>query len=242
MLRREMEGKGRVNEVLRQEKKFLINLPQVYQLSHALSQVMMEDEHNHGDGYLIRSLYFDTLDDKDFHEKEDGVEVQRKIRLRCYGSDSPFAMLEMKQKQGANQKKRSLRMERQDAERLASGDMNVLLTYKEPFAAECYALMQMLCYRPKAVVEYRRRAFIAKENKIRVTFDHHIIATESCFQLFSPALLQNCVLNPYLAVLEVKYNGFLLSYIKDMLKGCDEIETSVGKYSLSRTISKHVVF
>ena len=31
--------------------------------------------------------------------------------------------------------------------------------------------MHRLCYRPKAVVEYQRRAFIAKENQIRITLD-----------------------------------------------------------------------
>ena len=43
-------------------------------------------------------------------------------------------------------------------------------------------------------------------------------------------------------VLEVKYNGFLLSYIKDMLERCNASELSVGKYSLSRAVSKHYQF
>lgn len=231
-----------MNEVLRQEKKYLINLPQVYTLGNKLAQIMHEDIHNREDGYPVRSLYFDTLDGKDFWEKEDGVEIRRKIRLRCYGPDSDFALLEMKQKQGSNQKKRSLRMEREDARQLCKGNYDVLLQYDDPFAAECYALMQIQCYRPQAVVEYRRRAFVAKENKIRITLDHHITATESCFDIFSEELLQNGILNPYLAVLEVKYNGFLLSYIKDILRFCNEQEGAVSKYSLSRSISMHYTF
>ena len=85
-------------------------------------------------------------------------------------------------------------------------------------------------------------AFIAKENKIRVTFDHQIVATESNYDIFNANLLQNPALNPTLAVLEVKYNGFLLSYIKDMLRECNSSETSVSKYALSRCISKHYNF
>jgi len=231
-----------MNEVLRQEKKFLINLAQMYELGKRLSQVMKEDENNQGDGYIIRSLYFDTLDNRDFWEKYDGVELRRKLRLRNYGAGSTFAKLEMKQKQGANQKKRSLKLDREDAWRMTQGDYGVLLKYSEPFAAECYALLNMYGYVPRSVVEYRRRAFIAKENKIRVTLDHHIVATESCFDIFSPSLLQNSVMEPYLAVLEVKFNGFLLSYIKDILRWCNEFELSAGKYSLSRTVSLHYVF
>ena len=41
----------------------------------------------------IRSLYFDTINDKDYEEKEDGVRVRRKIRLRIYDADQDFAML-----------------------------------------------------------------------------------------------------------------------------------------------------
>lgn len=231
-----------MNEVLRQEKKFLINIQQVHELGHRLSLILKEDAHSGVNGYPVRSLYFDTLDNRDFQDKEDGVEMRRKIRLRTYTPDSPFAMLEMKQKQGANQKKRSLRVSREDAILLTQGDYRPLLRYADPFAAECYALMQLECYRPRAVVEYARRAFVAPENRIRITLDHRIIATESCYDIFSPDLMQSAVLNPYLAVLEVKYNGFLLSYIKDALRGCNEFETSVSKYSLSRSLSMHYTF
>lgn len=98
-----------MNEVFRREKKFLITLDEYYRFGGRLAQVMTQDENNGQEGYVIRSLYFDTPEDQDFYEKEDGVEVRRKIRLRIYDPDSDFAMLEMKQKQGDQQKKRSLR-------------------------------------------------------------------------------------------------------------------------------------
>lgn len=231
-----------MSEVLRQEKKFLISLEQMYRYRHTVGQVMMEDPNNGEEGYRIRSLYYDTLDDQDFEDKEDGVELRRKIRLRCYNPHNDFAVLEMKQKQGTLQKKRSLHIEREDAIALTEGDYGVLLKYEEPFAKECYCLMRSRCYIPRTVVEYRRKAFIAKENKIRVTFDHHLIGTESHFNIFDEHLLQNPIMNPYLAVLEVKYNGFLLSYLKDILQECDKSEISVSKYCMGRGISKHYKF
>ena len=39
-------------------------------------------------------------------------------------------------------------------------------------------------YSPKAIVEYDRMAFVAKENKTRVTFDRSVRATETNFDLF----------------------------------------------------------
>lgn len=225
-----------MNEVMRQEKKYLITLADMYRLSGLLSQVMIRDEHGGAQGYRIRSLYFDTLNEGDFYDKVEGMELRRKIRLRIYDPDADFAMLEMKQKQGAYQKKRSLRMRREDAQQLAAGHYSVLLTYSEPFAAECFALMNQMCYRPKTIVEYQRQAFIAKENRIRVTLDHHIIATESCLDLFSPDLNMYPVLDPFNVVLEVKYNGFLLSYIKSAVSQANRSELSVSKYCLARGV------
>lgn len=231
-----------MNEVLRQEKKYLITLPQFYKYSHDLSHILTLDSHSQGEGYMIRSLYFDSLDDRDYEEKEHGIELRRKIRLRNYGPNTPFAVLEMKQKQGSLQKKRSLRMDKPDAKRLLNGDYSILLNYEEPFAAECFCIMNMHCYRPKAVITYYRKAFVAKENKIRVTFDHHIVGTEGYFDIFSDSLTENSLLDQNLVVLEVKYNGFLLSYIKDMLRECNSSEISVSKYCLGRSVSKHYHF
>lgn len=223
-----------MRNVLREEKKFLIIETELRKKSHFLHQFLTEDPHNGVNGYPIRSLYFDTLNDDDFRDKMDGVEIRRKIRLRCYDPEGNFAMLEMKQKQGAMQRKRSLKLSREAAERLIACDYTPLLERKEAFARECYGLMQYQCYRPKTIVEYRRKAFIAKENRIRITFDSNITATESCFDLFSSRLNMNPVMDRSLSVLEVKFDGFLLSYIREMLNSIDKSELSVSKYCLAR--------
>lgn len=223
-----------MNQVLREEKKFLISVDSFVALSHKLEQVLLSDPHNGTHGYRIRSLYFDTVYDGDYFEKEDGVELRRKIRLRCYDPNADYAMLEMKQKQGPSQKKRSLKISRADAISLTKGDYSPLLKYSEPFAAECYAFMHCRCYRPKTIVEYNRKAFIAKENKIRITFDNNIISTESSFDLFDPHLNMNPVLDKYDVVLEVKFNGFLLSYIQQLIDTVNRSELSVSKYVLAR--------
>lgn len=223
-----------LNKVLREEKKFRISLEECIKKSHQLEQVLQKDSHSQTDGYLIRSLYFDTIYDGDFFDKTDGLELRKKIRLRCYEPNSDFAMLEMKQKQGSSQLKRSLKISREDAQAMIHGDYSSLLKYQDPFAVECYALMNCKCYRPKTIVAYRRKAFVAKENRIRITFDRNIVSTESCFDLFSPGLCMNPVMDPHDVVMEVKYNGFLLEYIKQMLNSIDKSELSVSKYCLAR--------
>ena len=223
-----------MNEVLRQEKKYLLTLADTAKLSGLLRQVLAEDPHNGPTGYRIRSLYFDSLNDKDFYDKADGVELRRKLRLRNYNPSDRFAMLEMKQKEGPYQRKRSLRLSREDARRLARGDYSPLLNYREPFAAECYGLMTRQCYLPKTVVEYQRLAFIAKENKIRITLDQRITANEACWDIFADRLPLYPVMDPFNAILEVMYNGFLLSYFRQLLDAVDRSELSVSKYCLAR--------
>lgn len=86
----------------------------------------------------------------------------------------------------------------------------------------------------RVALQYDRKAFIAKENKIRITFDSRIVSVESCFDLFSPRLNMNPVLDPYCVVLEVKYNGFLLDYLRELINSVDRSELSVSKYVLAR--------
>lgn len=231
-----------MNEVLRKEKKFIITLDEYYRIKNKLENVIKLDNNSNEEGYIVRSLYFDTIDDSDYENKMDGLELRRKIRLRNYGPNSNFAKLEIKQKQGEFQKKRSLKLKKEDAIELINGNYSVLLKSNESFAYECYCLMNMYCYKPKAVIEYKRKAFVVKENKIRITLDHDIIATESNFNIFDSNLNQNSMMNNFYVILEVKYNGFLLSYIKDLLDDCNKSELSVSKYCLGRTISKHYLF
>lgn len=77
-----------MNEVSRQEKKYAINLWDSVALRGRLDAVMHGDAHNGAQGYVIRSLYFDTPDDEDFSGKIDGLELRRKIRLRTYTAPS----------------------------------------------------------------------------------------------------------------------------------------------------------
>lgn len=229
-------------EVYRKEKKFILSYIEFKKCSNLFDKILIKDKHNNGDyGYIIRSLYFDTINDKDFTEKEDGVEVRRKIRLRIYDPEQDFAMLEMKQKTGENQLKRSIKISKEDAISLIHGNYSVLLKYNDDFASECYGVMSMQCYKPKSVVQYNRKAYIAKENNIRITFDFDIKVTEANFNIFDEKLNLYSAFNQDEVVLEVKYNNFLLTYIKDLLEKVEKSELSVSKYCLSREISKNYI-
>lgn len=225
-----------ISVVTRQEKKYLINYEDYKKHSSYFQKFLHEDSHNGSNGYIVRSLYFDNLNNIDFEDKVDGVEKRHKIRLRIYSTNDKFAFLEHKQKQGDYQRKRSIRITKEDTYEIINSNYSVLLKYKSEFASEMYALLSMNCYRPKTIVQYNRKAFIAKENSIRLTFDNKILATESNFDIFSKDLCFYPALDEYMVVFEVKYNGFLLSYIKDAINSIDKSNLSVSKYNLGRNI------
>lgn len=224
-------------DVLRQEKKYLMSLSETKSLYCLLSKVLHEDENNESSGYLVRSLYFDTLFNHDYYEKEDGMDYRKKIRVRVYSSKAKTAKLEMKEKFGNNQRKRSLTISKEQALSMIEGNYEFLTSMEEPFAMELYLLMSMNLYRPKCIVEYDRVAFIVPENNTRLTLDMNIRASESDFNIFSDELNLYPVTSPDDVTLEVKFNNFLLGYVKDLLDSCGKVQVSNSKYILSRSMS-----
>lgn len=228
-------------DIQRVEKKFLISQTAGRSLYGKLSKTLKEDIHNQNDGYLVRSLYFDTIFDDDFFDKDAGLMNRRKIRLRVYPPAFDVVKLELKAKNGSWQHKRSLLIEPQDAKAIIKGDYCVLAKYKEDLAGELYRIMKLEGYMSKCIVEYKRTAFMVPVNDVRITLDSYITANEGNYDLFSPSLPLYPVSHADDIILEVKYNGFLLSYIKDMMTLCDKTEISASKYCKARSMG-HVTF
>ena len=228
--------------VLRREEKYVLNTLEAASFENRFSQVMMTDRFSQNGSYMVRSLYFDTVDDKDYFDKLGEQNLRRKIRLRIYDPSHQTAKLELKQKENIYQKKRTLTVSRADALELIAGNYSVLLNYPEDFAAELYAIMVGECYRAKSIVEYRRRAFKAKENNIRITFDSAIRATETDLRLFASDLALYPVFDLDKTVLEIKYDRFLLGYLSDFVSGVDRRSISSSKYCLSRQLGYPLLF
>ncbi len=225
-------------DVTRTEVKYDIGLLEVADMKRRLGMFMEPDPHNGEKGYLVRSLYFDTLHDTDFEEKVEGYDERQKIRLRVYSADAETAKLEIKEKTGGFQRKRSLILSREESMRMADGDYCFLTDREEPLAGWLYAFLHVHCYRPKCIVEYDRCAFITEHNDTRITFDQNLRASESNFDLFQNGPPLYPVSPPGRVTMEVKYTGFLFSHLKNELNRCDKIQVSSSKYCKARMISK----
>jgi len=226
-------------DMLRVEKKYLQSYVEANKLSTVIRQVLPGDLHSGVDGYNVRSLYFDTTNCDDYFDKENGLENRRKIRLRIYPPNFDNIKLEMKEKNGVSQRKRTLSLTRVDAEMLIRCDYSVLLRQNSDFAIELYLLMTREIYRPQCLIEYKRQAFFVAQNDTRVTFDQRIRASEGIYDLFvhDPSIYP--ILPEGQVIVEVKYNHFLVSYVKDALKTLNTMETSASKYCIARQFIRY---
>jgi len=226
-------------DVSRRELKYLVSLADTSSLKKMLSGVMRGDAHNGANGYLVRSLYFDSLYDSDFEDKVDGYDNRKKVRLRVYDFGSQTAKLELKEKSGIAQRKRSLLINRSEAESMLNGNYGFLLDREEELAHKLYTFMTTICYRPKCIVEYDRMAFCEPVNDIRITFDMNLRATEADLAgLFDKNLVLYPVCEKSEVTMEVKYNGFLYTYIKNIISQSDKMQVSNSKYVRARMITK----
>ena len=227
-------------DVWRFEIKYGMTQLEALSLIPKVAFILPADKNNKGnEGYMIRSLYFDSMYDKDYQAKEDGLEEHKKIRIRIYESGSNVAKLELKEKTGKWQRKRSLTITRDAAERLISMDYSPLLEFSDPLAVWLYNTMTLDMYRPRCIVQYNRTAFMLNANDIRITFDSCIEASESNFDLFSDNIALYPAADPCVVVLEVKYNGFILSYISNTVSEANKSPISFSKYYMSRKYSRN---
>ncbi len=227
-----------MSEVSRKEQKYAVTELQYCRIRAALLPFTLPDVHQNIGGYHVRSLYFDTPYDKDFCDKEDGLYDRRKIRLRIYSPSDKTAKLEIKQKSGDNQKKFSIIISKTEAMQLIAGKADFLLSRHEVLCPWLYYMFKAQLLRPKVIIEYRREAFCGLLNDTRITFDREIYATESNFQLFNSDIIMYPVSAPGEITMEVKFNEFLTSDIKQAVSVSDECRVSCSKYMRARMITK----
>lgn|SRR5574344_1533995 len=218
--------------VLRHEFKYTINRAIMYDIRDKLKDVMQVDRNL--DGYMVRSLYFDSIEDDDYYQKLSGDMIRKKIRIRIYDVDSDFMKLELKGKYDIHQLKESLIINRKTCEQLIKGNYEVLLNYEDDIAKKIYLIMRERCYKPKCIIEYQRMAFIS-HNNTRITIDYEIKTSRFIEnELFDKEINYINITDPNQIVLEVKFDHFLEDYIGRILDKYVTSNASVSKYVMGR--------
>lgn len=219
----------------RHELKHYINLGECAILRSKLSAVMkMDPNAGPNKNYLIRSLYFDSPDDKALMEKKSGVDNREKFRMRIYNCDDLYIRLEKKIKVNCLTAKFSAPLTKEQCTDILRGNIEWLKASDNSLLRELYEKMQHEQLKPKTIVDYLREAYIFSAGNVRVTIDKSIKTALNSTDLFNKNLSTAETLDGRMAILEVKYDAFLPEIINDLIQLGDRSKVSVSKYALCR--------
>lgn len=222
------------------EPKFVVTRSTRTALARDLAVLMQPDGHAGGeDGYLVRSLYFDTVNYLHYHEKLEGVGVRHKLRARVYGADDPgavrFVRLEIKKRYYELVAKTVADIpieEWPDVERALTrrGSPPPHLLEQGHPAAEFFRLQRQLCMEPKVVVQYRRQAWERREvGRCRANFDGELVASRN-LDLLAPLRNPRPLLGADRSVFEVKVDEALPWWMHGLVAKYDLQNQAVSKY------------
>jgi len=230
------KGVEKVNESRgRHELKHYINYADVIELRSRLPLVARPDENSaDGNGYRVRSLYFDNYNDKALKEKIDGVNGREKFRLRLYNNDKSFIRLEKKSKINGLCYKESAAISEEECRRLLDGDYAVLKEKDNSLCLELYVKMFYQQLRPKNIVDYKREAYIYPMGNVRVTMDYDIRTSQSFYDFLKADPVSIPI--PGIYILEVKYDNFLPEIIRGIVSLSSRRITAFSKYAATRFI------
>ena len=244
---------------MRHEEKYICSEKQLVIIESRLKAVMPADINQKGSDYRIRSLYFDTIDDRMYHESLSGAERRSKYRLRFYNMSTDYFRMERKDSIGNLKEKYSADVSMDTALSLvnnefiyygSSGDgaTDNGITGDGSYGNEGYGgkdngllrelhvLQQTEGLHPVTVVDYRRTAFTYPVGNVRITLDRDIACTFRTEEFPDKNALLYPVMPRDRHVLEVKYDSILPGFIKSILDMGSLERVSFSKYAYARSV------
>ena len=217
----------------RHEWKHELNYLDLLSIRARLQAVMEPDPHTIDGKYFIRSLYFDNQNDKALREKLDGVNLREKFRIRYYNGDTSLIHLEKKSKVNGLGTKFSARLTAEEAQKTVDGDIDWMLASEHPLVQELYCKMRYQGMCPRTIVDYTREPFIYGPGNVRVTFDYDIRTGLKSTDFLNPACVTISAGDAPI-LLEVKWDAFLPSIIRDIVQMPGRHATAFSKYAQCR--------
>ena len=222
----------------RSEWKYLLTNQELSLLKSRLSKAMELDVHTPPSGrYLIHSLYFDDYKDTSIYTTNSGLSERYKWRIRYYGDDLSYIVLEKKDKLESRCHKKSCRLTMDECKTIIDGDiLDILYDTKKQLIRELACDMLMRGYTPKIIIDYERVAYVEEITNVRITIDMKISASYELGNFLDGDYQNFYVLPSGYNVLEVKFDDILPSYIRNIVESYNYYQTSFSKYYFGRKI------
>lgn len=223
----------------RHELKHYVNYHQYFTIRQRLGPLMTQDANaNEAGEYLIRSLYFDDINNTALHEKLGGVRDRVKYRIRIYNGEDNIIHFEKKIKMNDYIAKVKESITREMYDEILKGNYEVLNLPHQPLLYEIYHAANNVLLRPKVIVDYVREAYTSKLGNVRITFDKYMKTGLNNHNIFDPHLAMVDAIDHNFFVLEVKYDEYLPDYIKTALQLEGLVRQSNSKYVICRKLGK----
>lgn len=222
----------------RHEYKYLIDSRQMAVLKLRAEGILRKDSHVDQDGsYRVRSLYFDDMENNCYIENEGGTDPRWKFRIRYYGGKPEILKLEKKSRQKGMTRKEFCLITREECEQFMRGEIPYISKDFLPEKQMLFAEIKMKRLMPKVIVSYQRIPYVAVPGNVRVTLDFNIVSSGQIRSFLGESDWERPILSGGMQVLEVKWDEFLPSYIKECLSLPSLQWTSFSKYYLCRKYS-----
>ena len=187
--------------------------------------------------YLIHSLYFDDYKDTSIYTTDSGLSKRFKWRIRFYGDDLNYIVLEKKEKLESRCHKKTCKITVDEYNTIVSGDVTDLIFETEKNLIKELAVdMLTHNYKPKVIIDYERIAYVEEITNVRVTFDMKISASYELENFLDGDYQSFYILPSGLNVLEVKFDDILPSHIRNIVESYSFKQGSFSKYYYGRKI------
>ena len=219
----------------RHEYKYMINAKQESILTVRAMCVLSRDPHVRKDGtYLIRSLYFDDMNNSCLAENLSGADPRSKFRVRYYNTDTNRLLLEKKSKSRGMCLKESCNLTIDECMFLMRGGFPMITCDMPDVKKKLLSEVEIRGLFPKTIVTYERVPFVYSGGNVRVTFDRNITSSEDIELFTAGNYKQRPILPCGHSILEVKWDEILPKHIKETLQVEGLEWTAFSKYFMCR--------
>lgn len=221
--------------VHRHELKYYLSHSDYVYAQSLLEKLMHKDQHQKDDeGYFIRSLYFDDIQNSSVQEKLGGIEFRDKYRIRIYDCNQDWAKLERKRKNNQYVDKTSVTISKKEAYKLIEGDCDFLLQKESTQARALYFDFKQKYLRPVVIVDYHRDVYKMDYNDIRITFDKNLRTSTEHFDIYDKNILTLPLQRDDVIEMEVKFNHVLPPWFQKFFHFESANYLAISKYCHAR--------
>jgi hypothetical protein len=196
----------------------------------------------HGNEYTVRSLYLDTANLDNYHEKLAGLKDRMKIRIRGYNDVLPTSpvFLEIKRKMGsAVVKQRSMLHYRDLPALLETGDVErwIHATARQE-EAKAHARLFLFHFHARALgpvitVAYDREPFFSRHDRaLRITLDKNVRSHAAANLVSLNHEVKDLYAMPNRFILEVKTDFGIPPWLRLILSQLDVSREALSKYTI----------